>query len=446
MRQSQRVLLGLLIFGTSLSTTIANAQVGEKETPEEVTPSPTPTEEPTPLATATPTESPTTTPTGTPTVAPTETATPTATLMATATPTIVVTETASPTPSPLPTETPTATVTPTLSPTASPTEVPTSTPVIPTPTSTAAPTSISTPLPPVATSTPFFDSPIPSIPTPTPQPTVGTTGQPVVVARVIDGDTVTVVERGIRYTARLAKIDAPHLRQSFGQYAKRALSRAVLGKVVRIVPERYDSCGDLFVRLYTDRATPEGGVREVYVNAQMVRGGAAWVQAKGKRVDAILKRLEVQAKRARKGLWSERNPIAPWRFSKAKQCGEVAEQPSRVPTRAPTKAPSSSSQCGGKTTCGEMSSCQEAMHYLNSCGVSRLDGDRDGIPCEEICEGPSRAPTRAPTRAPSSSSGCGGKRTCGAMSSCQEAMYYLNSCGVSSLDGDGDGVPCEELC
>ncbi len=42
--------------------------------------------------------------------------------------------------------------------------------------------------------------------------------------------------------------------------------------------------------------------------------------------------------------------------------------------------------CGTKKTCGEMSSCSEAKNYLNICGVSRLDGDKDGVPCESICK------------------------------------------------------------
>lgn len=41
---------------------------------------------------------------------------------------------------------------------------------------------------------------------------------------------------------------------------------------------------------------------------------------------------------------------------------------------------------------------------------------------------------------------CGGKRTCGEMNSCAEANFYLDQCGVSRLDGDGDGVPCESIC
>jgi len=32
------------------------------------------------------------------------------------------------------------------------------------------------------------------------------------------------------------------------------------------------------------------------------------------------------------------------------------------------------------------------------------------------------------------------------MSSCEEAKYYLAQCGIKSLDGDGNGTPCEQLC
>lgn len=41
---------------------------------------------------------------------------------------------------------------------------------------------------------------------------------------------------------------------------------------------------------------------------------------------------------------------------------------------------------------------------------------------------------------------CAGKRRCGEMESCAEAKFYLSTCGVKSLDGDRDGVPCNALC
>jgi endonuclease YncB( thermonuclease family) len=45
-----------------------------------------------------------------------------------------------------------------------------------------------------------------------------------------------------------------------------------------------------------------------------------------------------------------------------------------------------------------------------------------------------------------SATACGAKRYCKQMTSCAEAKAYLWQCGVVSLDGDGDGVPCESLC
>ena len=42
-------------------------------------------------------------------------------------------------------------------------------------------------------------------------------------------------------------------------------------------------------------------------------------------------------------------------------------------------------RCGRKLYCSQMSSCEEALFYLRNCGLKRLDGDGDGIPCERLC-------------------------------------------------------------
>jgi hypothetical protein len=121
--------------------------------------------------------------------------------------------------------------------------------------------------------------------------------------------------------------------------------------------------------------------------------------------------------------------------------------------------------CGSKTVCGDMATCAgvaysaEAVHYLTQCGLSDLDRDGDGIPCETIC-GKTLATMQARMAAQpfvasciaqivpdamEATFTCGGKRTCKQMTSCSEARFYLSSCGVRSLDRDGDGVPCEGL-
>ncbi|ELY1969283.1 hypothetical protein BHR43_17565 [Aeromonas salmonicida subsp. salmonicida] len=35
--------------------------------------------------------------------------------------------------------------------------------------------------------------------------------------------------------------------------------------------------------------------------------------------------------------------------------------------------------------CKDMGSCEEAEFALEQCGRSRLDRDKDGIPCENVC-------------------------------------------------------------
>ena len=42
---------------------------------------------------------------------------------------------------------------------------------------------------------------------------------------------------------------------------------------------------------------------------------------------------------------------------------------------------------------------------------------------------------------------CGAKRYCREMTSCAEARFHLKTCGLRTMDGDNDGVPCEKnLC
>ena len=38
--------------------------------------------------------------------------------------------------------------------------------------------------------------------------------------------------------------------------------------------------------------------------------------------------------------------------------------------------------CDGRVWCSEMSSCEEAIFFINHCPHTKMDGDRDGTPCE----------------------------------------------------------------
>jgi len=39
-------------------------------------------------------------------------------------------------------------------------------------------------------------------------------------------------------------------------------------------------------------------------------------------------------------------------------------------------------KCDGRTHCSQMTSCEEAMFFLQNCPGVKMDGDYDGIPCE----------------------------------------------------------------
>lgn len=48
---------------------------------------------------------------------------------------------------------------------------------------------------------------------------------------------------------------------------------------------------------------------------------------------------------------------------------------------------SGGAQCKGlPRTCGQMVNCEQAKKALK-CGNTRLDRDKDGVPCESICPG-----------------------------------------------------------
>lgn len=80
-----------------------------------------------------------------------------------------------------------------------------------------------------------------------------------------------------------------------------------------------------------------------------------------------------------------RGPLAGKTFS-SKEDGARALRAQEPSESKPAPRSDDGFACGPKTTCGQMSSCEEAKFYLNQCGLSRLDGDKDGTPCESLCK------------------------------------------------------------
>lgn len=191
------------------------------------------------------------------------------------------------------------------------------------------------------------------------------------VVGVTDGDTLTLLtpdKQQVR--VRLAEIDAPESGQPYGTKAKLVLSELAFGKNVQARVMDTDRYGRTVARVHE-------GVLDI--NAELVRRGAAWAYRKYL-TDTTLLAVEAEAKTAQRGLWAlpETERVAPWQWRHPSSA-------TRPPNSVLAMKENGGFACGAKRTCGQMSSCAEARHYLEVCGLNRLDGDRDGIPCESMC-------------------------------------------------------------
>jgi micrococcal nuclease len=126
------------------------------------------------------------------------------------------------------------------------------------------------------------------------------------VIAVYDGDTITVrTDETIKI--RLDGIDAPELKQPFGQASKQAMSGLVFGQTVTIKPGKKDRYGRLLARV-------EIGGKDASLT--MVETGMAhWYEQYAKH-DTQLQSAQTQAKTARRGLWSDPTVVAPWEYRK----------------------------------------------------------------------------------------------------------------------------------
>jgi cold shock CspA family protein len=56
---------------------------------------------------------------------------------------------------------------------------------------------------------------------------------------------------------------------------------------------------------------------------------------------------------------------------------------SGAPSTSTSAAATARFRCDGRTRCSQMSSCEEATFFLRNCPGTQMDGDGDGIPCEQ---------------------------------------------------------------
>lgn len=134
------------------------------------------------------------------------------------------------------------------------------------------------------------------------------------VVGVADGDTLTVLSPDkTQYKIRLAGIDAPEKKQDFGDRSKQSLSDCAFGKQVNVEWTKRDKYGRVVGKVLSGATD---------CNLRQLENGLAWYYKKYEKELAEIDRAsysaaEYRAKETLRGLWSQKDPVAPWDFRSA---------------------------------------------------------------------------------------------------------------------------------
>ena len=128
------------------------------------------------------------------------------------------------------------------------------------------------------------------------------------VVGVSDGDTISVMWGSQAEKVRLRGIDAPEKAQPFGERAKQFTSNQAFGKTVTVQVSEIDYY-DRYIGVVT---LPDGSV----LNSNIVRNGYAWWYRPYAPDAKLLGDYEQEARAARRGLWADYAPRAPWTWHK----------------------------------------------------------------------------------------------------------------------------------
>lgn len=126
------------------------------------------------------------------------------------------------------------------------------------------------------------------------------------VVKVADGDTITILDSTNTHTrVRLYGIDCPENGQDFSNVAKKFTSDLCFGRIVGVEVKDIDRYG----RTVGIVVLPDSTI----LNKELLKAGLAW-HYKHFDKSAELAELEERAKAKKIGLWSHKNPIAPWEY------------------------------------------------------------------------------------------------------------------------------------
>lgn len=125
------------------------------------------------------------------------------------------------------------------------------------------------------------------------------------VVKVSDGDTLTVLVNKAQFRVRLDGIDAPELKQAFGQRLRKSLADICAGKTADVADRGKDRYGRTIGRI---------NCAGVDANSEQLRRGMAWVFTRYVPIGSPFYELEAYARLRQLGLWADPHPVAPWEW------------------------------------------------------------------------------------------------------------------------------------
>ena len=131
-----------------------------------------------------------------------------------------------------------------------------------------------------------------------------------IAVKVLDGDSLKIKRDGMVYEIRLYGIDTPEYKQPFSNKAKQFTKRLTLGKAVFVQKKDIDKYGRIVALVSSG---------EKLVNRELVREGLAWFYPKyclEQPLCGELQSIEAQARKQRRGLWRDKNPVSPWEWKR----------------------------------------------------------------------------------------------------------------------------------
>ena len=113
-----------------------------------------------------------------------------------------------------------------------------------------------------------------------------------------------------QHKIRLSGIDAPEKNQAFGQRSKESLSDLVFAKTVDVETDKVDRYGRRVGKIW---------VNGIDANLEQIKRGMAWhykqyAREQSKEDQREYAEAEDEAREAKRGLWKDVEPVAPWEF------------------------------------------------------------------------------------------------------------------------------------